>query len=195
MKKPLMTLAARFDVNQVDDGIDWEFSDIDFATNREHASLDQCWNRDIEFWAGQNFRIAVTASDKEQTGFESFEVVDCCLVTRPRIIRCGPGLRTWYAPPSLFVDDSGKQLGAICQIEPSAFTALGDSNEQSANGRRITLLWDGNLNVGPYNGFWELTFYITVSIKRIGEDTAQLRMFYFDPETEVGNGTNPPDPY
>lgn len=195
MTKPLMTLTARFDVNQIDDGIDWTFADIDSATSTDRESANSCWNRDINFDAGQEFRIAITASDKEHTGFESFEVIDCCLITRPRILRCGPGVRTFYAPPSLFVDDNGKQLGALYQIEPTAFSALGAGIESSEKGKRITLLWDGHLTVGPYNGSWELAFYVTVSIKRAHKDAAQLRVFYFDPEGEISNGSDPPDPH
>lgn len=192
MTQPLMALTARFDVNQVDDGIDWLFTDIDSAIGVDRSPEEPCWNRDIIFSSGQDFRIAITASDKEKTGFESLEVVDCCVITRPRIICCGENVRTRYAPPSIFIDNSGKQLGALYQIEPSAFSVHSTGIEPT-NGRKITLLWDGHLTVGPYNGFWEISFYVTVSIKRIGEESAQLRVFYFDPEGEVGNGMNPPN--
>ena len=60
-----------------------------------------------------------------------------------------------------------------------------------AKGRKITLLWNGHLTVGKYNGFWDLSFYVTVSIKRAGEEVAQRRVFYFDPESEVSNGMKP----
>lgn len=191
MEQPLMALTARFDVNQIDDGIDWIFADLDSSTNIEHTSMEPCWNRDIDFSAGQDFQIAIAATDKEKTGFESLEVIDCCVITRPRILCCGPQVRTRYAPPSLFIDSSGKQLGALYKIDPSAFS-VHSTGVNPTKGRQVTLLWDGHLTVGPYNGFWEISFYVTVSIRRIGEETAQLRVFYFDPEGEVGNGTEPP---
>lgn len=190
MTQPLMTLAARFDVNQVDDGIDWLFADIDSIENIEHATGDPYWNRNVEFSAGQNFRIAIVASDQEKTGFESFEIVDCCIITRPQIVSCGPDTRTRYAPPSLFVGNNCKELGAIYSIPSSEF-AVHSTGIDPAKGRKITLLWDGHLTVGPYNGFWDLSFYMTVSIKRVGEETAQRRVFYFDPESEVNNGLKP----
>lgn len=190
MKQPLMTLAARFDVNQVDDGIDWLFTDIESVANVERTPGDPHWNRNIDFSAGQDFRIAIVASDEEKTGFESLEVIDCCIITRPGILRCGPDVRTLYAPPSLFVDSSGNQLGALYQIDPSSFS-VHSTGIDPTKGRKITLLWDGHLTVGRYNGFWDLSFYVTVSIKRTGEETAQQRVFYFDPESEVSNGTKP----
>ncbi|WP_137171622.1 hypothetical protein [Massilia sp. HP4] len=192
MAQPLMTLTASFDVNQVDDGIDWVFADIDAAINSEHNSPEPYWNRDIDFSAGQVFRIAINATDKDKTGFDSLEVIDCCLITRPRILSCGPDVRTHYGMPSLFVDEEGKQLGALYQINPSAFS-IHSTGVDPKKGKRVTLLWDGKLTVGPYNGFWDISFYVTVRIKRTGEELEQLRVFYFDPEGEIGNGTYPPN--
>lgn len=192
MTQPMMTLTASFDVNQVDDGINWVFADLDSAININHSLKEPHWNRDIDFSAGQDFRIAITASDKDKTGFESLEVVDCCLITRPRIVSCGPGMRTHYGMPSLFVDESGKQLGALYKIDPSAFS-VHSTGVDPAKGKRITLLWNKQLSVGPYNGFWDISFYVTVRIIRAGEQLEQLRVFYFDPEGEVGNGTSPPN--
>lgn len=191
MTQPLMTLTARFDVNQIDDGIDWTFADLDLAISVDHSPAEVQWNRDIQFSAGQEFRIAITAGDKDKTGFESLEVVDCCLITRPQILSCGPGERTYYAPPSLFASSSSSQLGALYRIEPSAFS-VHSTGVGPEKGRQVTLLWDGHLTVGPYNGFWELSFYLTVLIKRADGASDQLRVFYFDPETEIGNGTFPP---
>ncbi|MGF6273808.1 hypothetical protein ABIB38_002186 [Massilia sp. UYP11] len=192
MTQPLMALTARLDVNQVDDGIDWIFSDIDSIGSADRTATDPHWNRDIVFSAGQEFRIAIAASDQDKTGFESLEVIDCCVITRPQILCCGKGVRTNYAPPSLFVDSDGKQLGALYKIDPSAFSVHGTGIDPT-KGRKVTLLWDGNLKVGPYNGFWEISFYVTLGIKRVGEDKIQLRVFYFDPEGEVGNGSEPPN--
>ncbi len=185
-----MTLAARFDVNQVDDGIDWLFTDINSVETIERTPEDPHWNRNIEFSAEQDFRIAIVADDQEKTGFESLEVVDCCVITRPQIISCGPKARTCYAPPSLFVDSNGEELGALYSINPSEFT-VHSTGIDPEKGKKITLLWDGHLTVGKYNGFWDLSFYVTVSIKRFGELEPQRRVFYFDPESEVNNGTKP----
>jgi len=187
-----MTLTASFDVNQVDDGIDWVFADIDSAINSEHSSSEPYWNRDINFSAGQVFRIALNATDRDKTNFDSLEVIDCCLITRPRILSCGPDVRTHYGMPSLFVNEEGKQLGALYKIDPSAFS-IHSTGVDPAKGKRVTLLWNGELTVGPYNGFWDISFYVTVRIKRAGEELEQLRVFYFDPEGEIGNGTYPPN--
>jgi hypothetical protein len=192
MTQALMTLMARLDVNQVDDGINWVFTDIDSAIAPEDTSKDPSWNRDIEFSAGQQFRIAITASDKDKTGLESIEVIDCCLITRPQILSCGPNVLTRYTPPSLFVSEDMQQLGALYSIAPSEF-AVHSTGTEPTKGRRITLLWEGHLTVGPYNGFWEISFYVTVRIKRTDGTPDQLRVFYFDPESEVGNGLNPPN--
>ncbi|MDY0978367.1 hypothetical protein SOM61_25720 [Massilia sp. CFBP9012] len=192
MTKPLMTLTARLDVNQVDDGIDWLFTDLDSAIGSDRTRENPHWNRDIEFDANQDFRIAITASDKDNTGLESIEVIDCCLITRPQIICCGPGLRTRYAPPSPFASVDGKERGALVRIDPSAFIPLATSNDSPEKIRKITLLWDNHLAVGNINGFWEISFYLTVLIKRAQKEAAQLRVFYFDPEGEISNGSDPP---
>lgn len=190
MTHRLMALTARFDVNQIDDGINWLFSEVESLGSSDRSLTDSSWNRDIVFRAGEKFRIAIAASDRDHTGLESIEIVDCCLITRPRILSCGPGMRTRYAPPSLFVDD-GKPLGALCQIDPTAFS-VHSTGIDPEKGRNITLVWDGHMNVGNVNGFWELSFYVTVLIKRAREEAAQLRVFYFDPEGEVSNGSDPP---
>lgn len=191
MTQPLMALTARFDVNQIDDGINWTFADLESAIEDTPSPVEVQWNGDIQFSAGQQFRIAITASDKDKTGFDSLEVVDCCIITRPHILSCGQDQRTYYAPPSLFASSSSQQLGALYRIEPSAFT-VHSSGIGPETGKRLTLLWDGHLTVGPYNGSWEISFYLTVRIKRAGDQSDQLRVFYFDPEAEIGNGTFPP---
>lgn len=192
MTQPLMALTARFDVNQIDDGVDWVFTDIESTGDIDRSPEDPQWNRDINFSAGQEFRIAIASSDVDKTGVESIEIIDCCIITRPRILCCGKGVRTYYGPPSLFIDSNGKELGALCRIDPNAFS-VHSTGMDPKKGRKITLLWDSHLTVGPYNGFWEMSFYVTVRIKRIDEEREQLRVFYFDPETEVGNGMNPPN--
>lgn len=191
MTQPLMTLTARLDVNQVDDGINWLFADLDAGVGNDCAREDPRWNRNIDFKAGQKFRIAIVASDQDHTKFESLEVIDCCLITRPQILCCGKGVRTRYAPPSLFVQQSGEQLGALFRIDPAAFSVV-STGVDPAKGRKVSLLWDGHLSVGDLNGSWELAFYVTLSIKRAHEEARQLRVFYFDPEGEVTNGTDPP---
>lgn len=191
MTQPLMALNARFDVNQIDDSIDWLFADLDSSIDASNSWTESQWNRDIEFSINQKFRIAITASDKEKTGFESLEIIDCCIITRPGILSCGPDERTYYAPPSLFVSESGEQIGALYKIDPSNFS-VHSTGIDPEKGRKITLLWDGHLTTGPYNGTWDLSFYVTVRIRRAEEKSGQLRVFYFDPETEIGNGTYPP---
>lgn len=186
-----MTLTARLDVNQIGDGIDWLFADLDSAVGAAREPSNPHWNGDINFQAGQEFKIAITASDRDNTGLESLEVVDCCMITRPQILSCGKDQRTRYAPPSLFTDNRGEQLGALYQIDPHAFTVFSDGLGP-AKERRITLLWDNQLNVGQVNGSWEVSFYVTLAIKRAHEEARQLRVFYFDPEGEVTNGTDPP---
>ena len=40
MTQPLMTLTARFDVNQIDDGVDWVFADLDSAIEALHSPIE-----------------------------------------------------------------------------------------------------------------------------------------------------------
>lgn len=190
---PLMTLSASFDVNQASDRMDWEFLDIGVEPRRLSKSSGKSWNSDIFFTAGQSFCIALTATDEHSTNFESFQIIDCCLISRPRILRCGRKELTLYAPPSPFVSVAGSPLGALYPILGSAFIPIMSTSSKDDGANWQTMLWDGSLKVGDINAHWELSLYVTVSIQRAWQDRPQLRVFYFDPESEVGNGTTPPD--
>jgi hypothetical protein len=41
MTQPLMTLTARFDVNQIDDGVDWVFADLDCKVDPSVKTLSR----------------------------------------------------------------------------------------------------------------------------------------------------------
>jgi hypothetical protein len=186
----MMTLSATFDVNQRSDRMDWQFLDIGVVPGQPPQPGGDHWNSDVFFSAGQSFRIAFTATDKENKGLESFEILDCCLITRPQILRCGKDALTLYAPPSPFVTASGEACGASYPIPGSAFFST--TTEEPGESVQQTLQWDDSLTVGGINAHWQMSLYMTVSIQLSGSQP-QLRVFYFDPESEIGNGTTPPD--
>ncbi|OFA02610.1 hypothetical protein [Duganella sp. HH101] len=188
---PLMTLSGTFDVNQRSDRMDWEFLDIGAVPGQPPQPGGEHWNSDVFFSAGQSFCIALTATDNQLTGFQSFQILDCHLITRPQILRCGKDELTLYAPPSPFVDAAGDTLNAVCPIAGTDFLPL--SSTQPNGSTQQTMLWANSLTVGGINAHWEMSLYITVSIQRAWSEQQQLRVFYFDPESEVGNGTTPPD--
>jgi hypothetical protein len=186
----MMILSATFDVNQRSDRMDWQFLDISAVPGQPSQPGGDHWNSDIFFSAGQSFRIAFTATDKENKGLESFEILDCCLITRPQILRCGKDVLTLYAPPSPFISPSGEPCGALYPFARSAFHAT--ATYQPPGHVQQTLQWDHSLTVAGIDAHWQMSLYMTVRIHLSGRKPL-LRVFYFDPETEIGNGTTPPD--
>lgn len=183
---PPMILHANFDVDQLSDQLQWRFSRADGQGNPP-AGTDA---GTVYFTEGETFKLQVTAG--RDSAFETFEVIDCCLISRPRIVQLGVGLKTLFAAPSPFVAPSGEPLpGATCQIPGSEFVPV--SAAQAGPGHhQVVREWDGYLKAGPNTGRWELEFVITVRITG-ADGQSWSRVFSFDPESEVGTGMTPPD--
>ncbi|NVM78416.1 hypothetical protein FHW83_004244 [Duganella sp. SG902] len=188
-KQPLMTLKVSFDISQIRDRINWDFVQVDPATGQAGAP-DRNWRNNIQFLPGQKFRIDIEADNVYDKPCQAITVVDCCLITRPQITVCGPGKTPTYAPPSPFVEAHGKHRGALVAIPGDKFRPQ-DPLSAGAPGRKRFLIWDGELEVGQVQSHWDLSFYVTLRLER-QPGVFDYRVFYFDPESEVGNGMDPP---
>src|SRR5471032_687794 len=118
----------------------------------------------------------------KDSGFTSFQIVDCCIITVPQLTQIGPKVPTIYSPPSPFLQSVGATYHLPLDFEIQKL--LGEPADPPM--RHIRQEWKHNLDVGYAAGRWELSFVITVRIMR-GEDVQpELRVFSFDPESSVG---------
>jgi hypothetical protein len=185
----LMTLKVSFDVSQIRDRINWDFLEVDPVSGQTGAP-DRNWRNNIQFVPGQKFRIDIEADNVYNKPCQGIAVVDCCLITRPQIKMCGPGKNPTYAAPSPFVDAKGQHLGALVVLPGDKFKPQ-DPLSDNVPGRKRVLIWDGALEVGQEQSHWDLSFYVTLRLERHPGEF-DYRVFYFDPESEVGNGIDPP---
>ncbi|HEX8610465.1 MAG TPA: hypothetical protein VF800_04190 [Telluria sp.] len=185
MKKPTsMLLEANFDINQIGETLEWKFSRKDGDGNPVKGRYAGA----IYFTVGERMHVRIRAGGYEK--FESFQVLDCTLITRPQIRSIAPGMLPTYAPPSPFVDNEHVCIkGASVQIPADEFVRDKADNDDPAYHKKA-LKWQNHLTVGTCTGRWEVSFVLTVLITRASGETTQ-RVFVFDPEGEVGGGVAP----
>jgi hypothetical protein len=179
-----MVLEANFDIDQDSNLLEWYYERSDGDGNpiegRDAGS--------IYFTVGEKFFVQVKGGSKVL--FEGFDILDCSLVSNPMIYRCAPGERTVYALPSPFLPRvPGAVMPATVQLLPSQFaTGL---VKPTKDYYQITQNWNDSLTVGETTARWDMAFYLTVRIRRT-DRAPELRVFWFDPETTVGTGIQPP---
>ncbi|MET3130066.1 hypothetical protein AAKU55_000307 [Oxalobacteraceae bacterium GrIS 1.11] len=171
-------LSVRFDADQASSQLQWVLKDPNGDPRVQSGTNAGA----IHFHQGESLSLEVTGGASKASGFTSFQIIDCCIITLPQIASCGPGLKTRYARPSPFLQSAGA-------VYPLAldFSATLDQTDESY--RQITQAWKQTLDVGHSSGRWELSFIITVLLFRAAGEPAEERVFQFDPESAVGNGT------
>ncbi|PFH08510.1 hypothetical protein BCF11_0865 [Collimonas sp. PA-H2] len=195
MTEPVKTVIfyVNFDVDQISAKLDWSTSGGSKPPTGPHSGS-------VFFNQGDQVGIVVTGggsliqNPEYRPPLKSFEITDFTIITRPQIVQCGQGLLTTYAPPSLFSD-----CLTACLRLPLSFD---EKTSDKHHYREITQTWTPPappappfppLTIGKQNGRWEVSMYITVKIYREGVATPFHRVFYFDPEGEVGTGLMMPD--
>lgn len=137
----------------------------------------------LYFAPGEEVELQIIGSGAVKGGFDSFQLIECVIVTRPQVVQRGPNMVTRYAAPSPFLQSVG-----ACYVLPLDFRATLDcKGELNGPERRITQDWKHSLNVGFTPGMWELSFLMTVRITRDAGTISEVRVFGFDPESEVGS--------
>ena len=197
---PPMKLTVSFDVNQVRDRVNWNFCDTR-ATTEDPLRGD--WHNDIRFQPGQTFQIELHVYGLQhplQADLEGVHVVDCCLITLPQIKECGHDRHTKYHSPSPFAPATygpSTPRGALVSIPGQDFSKTDSVSDTIFNdpsyGAEIPLVlrWNNTLTVGNELAHWDLSFYVTIELKR-KKNGRHYRVFYFDPESEVTTGLDPP---
>jgi len=181
MSNPV-TLRVSFDAEQISSRLNWVFipeSRPDFGTHAGSILLDH----------GEVLSVEVVGSGLVKPGgFSGFELIECCLFTRPQVVQLGGSVRTAFAPPSPFVGVKGACYTYSGKTRPGpAPAALPGATEQWLT---VVETLSDQLTVGDSDGRWEMSFLLTVSL--LWHDAPSTRrVFYFDPESEVGDGSHP----
>ncbi|RZT04560.1 hypothetical protein SAMN05216319_3654 [Duganella sp. CF402] len=181
MSNPV-TLRVSFDAEQISSKLNWVFIPESRPNFGTHAGS-------ILLAHGEVLTVEVVGNGLVKPGgFSGFELTECCLFTRPQVTQVGKNVPTMFAPPSPFLGVKGACYIFSGQSERgSAPPPL-----QAAPEKWLTVVetLSDQLVVGPSDGRWEMSFMLTVSIQWNGAASTN-RVFYFDPESEVGDGGHP----
>ncbi|ELX09924.1 hypothetical protein Jab_2c20080 [Janthinobacterium sp. HH01] len=174
-------LSVSFDADQSSSNLNWSLTEAGGNARPSRGAAAGA----VQFYQGESVFLQVAGGAAASSDFSAFQIVECCLVTRPQMISCGPGVPTRYATPSPFL----QSLGASYVFE-NDYTAT-VSEDTPGGYRTITQIWKRSLDIEHLDGSWELSLNLTVRILRGQAALPELRVFRFDPEVQVGNGTRP----
>lgn len=180
-----ITLSVAFDYNEVGNQLYWQI-----LQNGQSVQLEA--GRETGLFAlANNIPFAITVTAINVPSGQSVSMVDCSLVTMPKLFSAGnlrgasPG--TYPYPSPFFVAPTTP--GAVQQ---GATTNFGGSplftNMPLDSG---TWIWTSPFQPTIANaGRWDTSFAMTVCI--VQGTTGSYRVFGFDPETESSSGAVPP---
>ena len=177
-EKPWMKLSVHFDADQTGSQLDYSFKSCDGTAHPYHGPN----TGSVHFERGQHVYLDVTCCGSEKSGFTTFEIIDCCIISVPQLTQIGPKVPTIYSPPSPFLQAVGATYSLPLDFEIQQL--LGDTVPPTLH--HIRQEWKHTLDVGYASGRWELSFVITVRIMRGEDSPPELRVFSFDPESSVG---------
>ncbi len=175
-------LKVSFDVSQTSDALDWEFLPNSRPTKGDHAG-------GVLFQPKEKLFLEIDGTGSDKSGFTGFDIIECCLITMPQIIQIGANLPLKYAPPSPFRDVPSAVFTFPHNFKDGVVPAPSEIVNRE---RQFKQTWQGDLVVAEALGRWELSFVVTVRINYGKARPSELRVFSFDPETEVGEGSVPP---
>jgi hypothetical protein len=174
----ILHLEVDFDIDQLGDRLVWRY-----------ARSDARGNPLVARYAGTIYLTRLEALDlRIRAGgvrpIKSFDVLDCCVVTRPEILRCIEGEPVEFALPSPFVYAAGSAVaGATINLDAARFKPAKTAQEK--NYHLSAQKWDGVLMTGDAVGRWNMSLVITVRINH-ADGTASVRVFECDQEAVVG---------
>lgn len=176
-----IVLSMSFDADQHSDNLVWELKQPNLDSSSDDSTTQYGVGAGaVKFFQGENVMLEVIGGGASADGFTSFQIIECCLITRPKVAIAGTGLATRYASPSPFL----QSIGSSYVFENDYLSNVSDND----NYRTITQRWKRSLNIEHTDGTWELSLNLTVRILR-GYGPPDVRVFRFDPEVQVGNGT------
>jgi hypothetical protein len=173
-----LTLSVWFDVDQTNDNLRWALSPDTVPAGTPGAG-------GLMFANGDTVTLVVTAyGSAARSRLSDFDVISACVSTKPYVLSMGKGVPTRYPAPSPFEQSRGASFIYEGPFDP----VDGDPVDKA-----ITIIKRAHtpLNVNVAEGRWELSLLLTVAIKRGAEFDPVARVFSFDPECQVGDGSNP----
>jgi hypothetical protein len=174
-----MQISVRFDIDQISSHLDYSFKSSDESADPTEGR----YTGGVFFRQGQHVYVDVTGSGSKASEFSSFQVIDCCIITKPKVTQAGAGIATRYSPPSPFL----QSVGAAYPMALDYSSVV--SNDAHGQYRHIRQDWKRSLNVAHTGGHWEISLVLTVRILRGDTAAPELRVFSFDPEGSVGGGS------
>ena len=180
-------LSVWFDVDQISSSLGYEVNVIPAAVApSDTPNPNPRFGRRagaLYFMQGEQLQLEVVAhSLGRASDFESFRILECCIMTRPQLVELAlacPVMK--FAAPSPFVQPNGMTSYTL----PLDFCDQG--SVRVGDDLTIRQRWNQCLDVCRANGRWELSFVLMVAIVRSDERKEQIRVFTFDPESEVGS--------
>jgi len=168
-----ITLNVQFDIGQESQQLNWYFNDshgkINPNTGGPKTGL-------LSFRPGDTLTLAISAESSDGQ-LENVSVIDCNLITLPMLATWNtPNPGTYPLPSPCF--EAGSGVGSTVSFMPVT-AGSPSAKRQTFTGKTVAL---NNL------GRWKLTFMLTVAITEVSGAT-NYRVFMFDPECDVGNGT------
>lgn len=179
-EKQHLILRVSFDAQQVSSLLDWTFTPASQAKGNASAGS-------MQLYGGQVLQVEVTGFGSVASGFSGFDVVDACMLTQPQLVRLGGNQPALFAAPSMF-----EGVRSATHHLHGRFNDVATPAPVAGTVCRAKV-WDGSLAVATQAGRWDLSLVLTVHLHGVPQAQAQ-RVFYFDPETQVGDGSIPGDP-
>lgn len=174
-------IKVSFDIDQINSYLIWDVFEVQGARNPysnegRHAGA-------IHFSKGEQVLVQVTASGLPDA-FESMNVLDAMIYTVPHT----DGDR--YSAPSPF-----SRRRATARIVGWALAEVASDAHADSTRKVMTHRSTKPLIVTQKDGRWRFSLILTMEITRKlphGDKRREIRVFTFDPEIQVGSGTEPP---
>ena len=175
----IVRLCVWFDVDQISSSLGYELvvvpstpPDPNPRFGRRACSLYFVWNEQMQ--------LDVAGYIAKDSKFATFRILECCLVTRPQLVLLAQDGAMAFAAPSPFAQTNRMASYRLpLDFSEKKFT-YPDGNSI------VTQTWQHHLDVCDQDGRWEMSFLLMVSVEPSDGTAAHIRVFTFDPETEVG---------
>ena len=176
MADSTVTLRVSFDAAQISSALVWHAVEGDPARNAYKSQGRHAGS--LHFEKGDLFAIELQAFG-ELGMLAGIEIIDASIITLPHT-----SLSTGSAPSPFASDHAVVQVGDWSKPELQA------QPDPLRIGYECHTL--APLQVTQESGRWELSLVVTVRLLRKDNTRSELRVFAFDPESEVGTGGDPP---
>jgi hypothetical protein len=131
------------------------------------------------FAPSEGISVDITGTASLDSTFKRFDVIECAFLTRPGIMERTRKGRTRYAAPSLFAGSHGACYVVADDFSPAVPAGDGEEKKLVRSLKQTLLTVDEP-------GNWQLALALTVAIWRDDDVEPEIRVFWRDPESEVG---------